>query len=431
PLSTSAFLAQPVRDSVITIQIGDKEGWRGLALSATKNSFGELLDGLGGQVASGSNKPDATPAIITWMEKEGGSFAHPGTLTEAVEGGRGYFVYLSGRSSLKEAFKEGGFPKIIRVDRSNLQQTVTVEVGATDSNENGSIDAFEGFNLIGNPFGQAISAGALMTALRANEAHINENLYLWKAGAGDGNGMFEPVSGKKKIPPYKAFWVRYLNPGFKKIIRFDSTALELQGRDNLYIQDAKSLGSFNIRLSDGERFDSFRIGFKESGEVGEDRWDGYKIASLNSQAINLFSTLSSGTKISKNILPLELDGELEILLSFSAADEQLSFSFLWEAPDEIPAGWELMLVDRQEDRKINLRSSTSYSFHLSGSNRVKEKRSDGDHLPHIDVTPDSEGRFAMLISPSSRALPAKQPLPEAVSLKPNYPNPFTTTTTIP
>src|SRR5699024_12775135 len=68
PLSTSAFLAQPVRDSVITIQRGDKEGWRGLALSASKTSFVELPDGIGGQVASGYNNPEATPAIIRWME---------------------------------------------------------------------------------------------------------------------------------------------------------------------------------------------------------------------------------------------------------------------------------------------------------------------------------------------------------------------------
>src|SRR5699024_7486936 len=291
-------------------------------------------------------------------------FLHPGMLPNAVEGGRGYFVYLSDSNSRKEVFKEGGFPKTIKVNRPNSQQRVMVEVSATDSNENNRIDAFEGFNLIGNPFGQAISAEALMTIFRTNDADVNENLYLWKAGAGDGNGRFEPISGNKIIPPYKAFWVRYLNPGFKNIIRLDSTALALQGGDNLYAQDTKPLGSFNIRLSDGERFDSYRIEFTERGQVGEDRWDGYKIASLNNQAINLFSTLSSGAKISKNVLPLELDEELEIPLSFSAADGQLPLSFIWEAPDEIPAGWELMLVDRREDRKINLRSTTSYSFKL-------------------------------------------------------------------
>lgn len=419
-------------DSIVVSPIIDgPEGWRALSSPTQAISFEDWLGDFWVQGITGSDNPEAEATILIWDE-EGGYFSNPQDMHEFTEPGKGYIIYFWKDDNPKEDGIQGGFPKDISLESYPDQHVMDVPVSATDANENGTIDGYEGFNLLGNPFGSKLSVAALKGALGKINDNMNAHLYRWNPEFGNGNGSIEPINGRDLIAPYEAFWVRYLDPNVNGLVRIDSSSLVKENEQEVYNLSSRSEGSFELHLAGKEWFDVYQLEFNEEGTLGKDPLDGYKLFSLNPNSINLYSTIGNGNRLALNTLPNTLEQRLEVPLSFLTPDRQ-KLSFSWDRPDRIPDHWDIFLTDQHMDRKINMRTANSYSFQLVeneadlGSATTKEKLRNT-----AEVNATSEGRFALVIQPSKNIIGnVGNASPESISLNPNFPNPFTTNTTIP
>jgi len=408
------------------------EEWLGLA-SPTKNmSFEQLLHSFGMRSDQGG---ETTATVLLWEEQEGGSFEYPERLSDNLEPGRGYFFYFYRSDDLNRGEERDFFSEAPATDEAPHDGVVEIQVSATDADESGRIDGMEGFNLLGNPFDRELTVGAIKKELATVSTNLNSYLYIWNSGLGNGNGGFELLNDEDVIAPVQAFWVRYLDDGIKGTVRFDRDRLSADDPRRSHHPVDIDAESFALKLGAGEWFDTYRIELRAEGEVGEDKLDGYKLFSLKSGAINLYSSVGGTNKLTRNVLPGKLEKEIEIPLFFSAAGKT-DLSFSWEYPDKLPRNWDLILTDREMDREINLWTTSRYSFTLESAD-IEEEVTSPETPPEqqfLDTrnAPVITERFSLTIRPrGSNVQNETEILPESIRLKPNYPNPFTSTTTIP
>ena len=421
----SNFESQP-QDTVVTMQVGGQEGWHSFSIPGVR--FDHFLGDLWVQGIPGSPNPEGNPSIISWDERQGGGYTSPNNIHDYTKNGRGYFIYLANDDNPQQPGRQGGFPKILTFKQNTADFVRDVPISATDKNGNDRIDGMEGFNLLGNPFGRNVSVGAVKEALKTTGADINPYLYVWNPDWGNGNGGFEPLSDNDTIGPYQAFWVRYLDIKENSVVRFDRNRLIADGSQFSSRVDEPE-GEFELRLSNNQWYDSYRILLDDQAAPGHDKWEAYKLFSLKTGSINLFSRMGDSNKLAENFLPSTLEKPLQIPLSFSAGD-QSSLLFKWDEPKQLPRSWELLLRDQKRSREINLRSVNSYSFDLEQSDTEPTISEEGSKLLN-DGASVQDGRFSLVIRPTVHGEQKTTQLPESISLKPNYPNPFTTSTRIP
>src|SRR5699024_6116921 len=245
---------------------------------------------------------------------------------------------------------------------------------------------------------------------------------------------------------FKGFWekVGYLHAGArldkknagsafgeklstKKASLVQNSLYVLQGQNR-----SESPQRLNITLSNGGIKDIFDVVFSKNGKVGADPLDVYEPKGGHKKDLKLLSMLSTGEKISKSALPLELDEQLEIPLLIMAADVHKEMTFSWQVHEQQIEKWKLALIDRLENKIVDLKNYSSYSFSRSGISQldIQSGNSSGMSLRNGRAA----NRFSLLISPIQQEVSTADTLdlnvPQA-NLKPNYPNPFASITMIP
>lgn len=410
----------------------DGEGWYLISSPTGETTFKNLLNGIWTQGSSGSNAPSREPNIYTWNEQEGGEFIPVTDLNRQPEPGQGYLVYLFEDDAQQVPGIQGGFPKHIQTDGSEPAGRITVPLTAVDLNENSVIDGLEGWNLIGNPFGTEISVDALLAIFEALDPKVNANIMVWDPSSGSGNGAFLPLKSGETVAPFQAFWIRYTNAdGVDGSVALAKRDLLKSERDSYQSPENNSY-RIKLRLGDGNLFDEYLLEFNSSGTTALDRFDAFKLNSLNQDAINLYGT--SGTnKLTKNVLPMELENNLELPVAFDAPN-RASLNLQWNSIDRFPDHWEVSLIDRQLNREIDMRTTQTYRFDISGGNVVQNRAKPANNPLQLrksePVEAASEPRFLLSIKPASLQQNEVSDIPESVKLNPNYPNPFNPTTTI-
>ncbi|WP_185958482.1 T9SS type A sorting domain-containing protein [Fodinibius sediminis] len=410
--------------STYVASIDGREGWKGLSSPTVNTAFEHILGDIwkGGADTENSAREGS---ILTWGEREE-AFVYPTDMKNYMEAGRGYFIHVPEDNDLNR----GGVPKILSSEGRPHGRYVDIHVTATDANENKRIDGMEGFNLLGNPYSRELSVGAVKEALATANGNMNYYLYVWNPELGNGNGGFEFLTNNEVIAPVQPFWVRYLDSDINGIVRFDRNNLLAEQQRETYYSSNEPTGSFDIRLGADNWYDTYRIELREGARVGEDQWDAYKLFSLNTGSINLFSRVSGSNRLAKNVLPNSLERELEIPLAFSALDKD-KLLFQWDTPDELPRDWNLVLVDQKRKREINLRTANRYAFEPETPTIEKAVIPRQQSLLNTQYEAISGERFSLAIRPSGTQEQILSELPESIRLKPNYPNPFTVSTTIP
>ncbi|MGK7389971.1 MAG: T9SS type A sorting domain-containing protein, partial [Candidatus Cyclobacteriaceae bacterium M2_1C_046] len=336
---------------------------------------------------------------------------------------------------------QGGFPKYIFTDKPENGNSVTVSVTSSDSDENQTLSGYEGWNLLGNPFGIEISVDELLAsinrALQIEDPNYeaNANLYVWEPSANGGNGDYIALQKNrgKTIAPFQAFWIRIndVSEGetFTVNASLERNKLRANTGSRLYKENSNRNIRFELRLGDGEVYDDYQLVFDRDGSIATDIYDAFKLPSLNTDAISLFS-LAGENKLMKNILPSDLEASLEIPLHFDAGGRE-SLSFSWMDLDKIPDAWRITLLDKKLNKEINLRSVSNYDFRVpTEENAVKvETESEGLRL-NKSKSGTGEPRFTLTVSPGVAEQSTSTDIPESVKLNPNYPNPFNPATTI-
>jgi hypothetical protein len=448
PIDTPSFLQTALTD---TTEVGKNDttstqqaysikgttGWHLITSPGRDAQFGEILTGLWSQGISGSDAPALTPdnANIYGWNEENGLFEPIKSMEDRMLQGRGYMMHVYADDNLNEEGIQGGFPKNIAPDTSagEIRSPVMVSVRSIDQNGNGLIDRSEGFNLLANPFGEAISVDAIIDALRDVNSNVNEYAYVWGQNAGGGNGNYIPLAADgsgEQIEPYQAFFVRYTADEVQGEVSFD--------RDDLKPDDIdfeRPSAGIEISLGNDRTFDTYQITFAENGTAEEDRTDAYKLFSLNEDAVSLFSTSGNDVKLAKKVLPplLTIKGEMRIPMAYAASDAG-EYSLNWSGLTDIPQSIELKLVDREANRSMDMRIADEYRFSVNKAEKKAEAaQNTGRRVPGIDsiVQAVDNGRFELLIrAANSQQAVQSDEVQENVVLSPNYPNPFTAQTTM-
>lgn len=414
--------------------IRGSEGWRTISSPTRSTSFADLLKNIRVQGISGTSDADNPNASVLRWEESSGSFVTPASVTENLEPGLGYAVYFFDDEDERESGIQGGFPKVIDTNsgegRSQPENpgAVTVRVSATDTDGNG-IDGMEGWNMLGNPFGIPISVDALLETFEEADAEVNANIYVWAPNRrGGGEYVAYPAGQNMTIEPFQAFWVRFTEPGLRTEVTLNRSELAKKVQRGLSAYEEVPAFAFTLELHGEQAFDTYELQFSRDGSPGLDRRDAYKLFALNPEAIGLYSSIA-GNKLMRNVLPDELDSDLEIPIHFDP-DDRNSLTFQWKQLDEVPSDWNISLTDRENNRTINLRRATDYRFNIQGT--PEERFSARENTLIKQGFPETgDSRFVLSIQPGGVAPGNASQLPESVKLNPNYPNPFTTSTTIP
>ena len=420
-------------DGTYTIGIRGNEGWRLVSTPTQNTNFNDLFTDFWTQGATGSDAASAGPNLYNWQEPGSGSFSAVTDLNTNLTPGKGYIVYVYEDDDFRTPGVQGGFPKKVHTSEKENSSPVSVAVTSNDAGGASGIDGNEGYNLLGNPYGTDISVAEVIDALQAAapSATVNANISVWDPDAGGGNGAFINLTDGDQLSPFQAFFMRYSTDGVSANVSFDRSNLAANKGKDFYKQPKASEVEFEMLLANSDKFDSYKVKFNEEGTVGEDRYDAYKLFSLNPHSIGLYSTIGDHVKLAKNVLPdLEsLEGELRIPLGFELP-ESGRYTFSWNNLKDLPDEMELYLIDNETNRKVDLRLSEKLSFNSVISD-AKSEASKSNLSPKITSTNTEDSpRFELLIIASNNTAGANRELEKMVEVSPNYPNPFRSQTTM-
>ncbi|MGM0546455.1 MAG: lamin tail domain-containing protein [Bacteroidota bacterium] len=411
--------------SQYAIGIRGSEGWRMMSSPTQNTTFEDLLGTLWMQGVPNSNDPSGELTLAQWSESDA-TFEVPSNMSDDMTPGKGYIVYVFEDDELNTPGIQGGFPKVLGTDETE-NNTVDVAVSATDADGENGIDGNEGWNLLGNPFGTDLSVSALLAKLEELDASANANIYVWDHADNGGNGNYVTLNDGDRIAPFQAFFVKFDAEVSETNFEFNKNDFEANTGAEFYKDNEGDGFSFDLRLHGEQYYDSYMLEFSKNGTVDLDRYDAYKLFSLNPESINLFS-VHGNSRLQKNALPQELETAMEIPLSFDANGRK-ELTFRWEDDfEDIPSDWDLILIDTQEDREINIRTSQEYQFAVSSDDG--EDASEKQTLLNKRNSSQENSRFILAVDPNLDEMESGE-IPESVKLNPNYPNPFNPTTTIP
>lgn len=420
------------------------QGWRLVAAPTRNTTFAELLEPLWTQGMDGSDAPAEEPANASLYRWNEGYTPRPvPTMDAEMRPGEGYFVYVFEDDDQRRQGVQGGFPKTLGTSHPENRSPVSVPVRSVDVNRDGLINYAEGYSLLGNPFGVPVSPAAMLEAFGAVSSSINAHILVWEPEAGNGNGRFRALDSESEqwIAPYQGFVIRYMRGDVRgeAVLRRQELAAAERGRP----AGDRVPQELQLRLRGADnRYDVFELGFRDAAETGVDRYDAYKLFSLNEDALNIFSPVARGHYLSRSIIPPleELQGELRIPLGLKVSSEG-DFILEWDELTALPPDIELYLVDRQTDRRVDLRSDRAYRFSSDISSESSRDRQQGEpagtleeHLRQMTGQADSPGartnRFELLLVASSPSGTPQTQAAEKVTMSPNYPNPFSNQTSI-
>lgn len=411
----------------LAIAITGSEGWRIVASPTQHTSFADLFGALWMRGSTGSNAPSQSATLYGWDETSG-NFSTPSNMNEEMTPGKGYIVYVFEDNNYNAAGLQGGFPKIISANKDENISPVPVTLTSTDIDGDGILGNNEGWNLLGNPFGTGIAVSEVRNLLNSihPDYQIQGDLQVWDPAMEKGNGGYKMLSPGETIAPFQAFWVQFDSTGLNEIVNFDRGALEAKEGSQFH-KETEEINSLTFRMGDGTYHDTFSLSFRPDAVAGRDQYDTFKLYSLNSGSINLFGLLGGDKKLVKNVLPADLQGRVEIPLSFDTSRPGL-FTLSWPDPVNLPKEWDLRLTDKKLGRDVDLRVVNSYKFETEPLKEIQTK----DQKTVLNKTKTEAGtpRFTLAINSGTAQNGEESQIPESVKLNPNYPNPFNPNTTI-
>ena len=456
--SGSRYLNQSSGTPTLEVQreLTGTKGWRMLA-SPVATTFSDMYKSpLVTQGFTGSTYPALQPNLMWWDETDPGttlqSWRKPAAFTDNIAGGRGYFQYLFNGAGITGG---GTYTDILPQTMSvtgvenynassgsyNYTMTYTARTAPTTGTNYYDVNALDqGWNLIGNPTASTIDWDAVSVWTKTN---IDNTIYVWDPSALSGNGDYLTWNGTTgtmangKIPPFQAFWV-HANAASPALSFTNGIKTSTPGTF-MRSPAINQTVSIPITLSGQQMQTTSFITFSDNGLVGTDCMDAYRLEPMNETWIELY-TLSSPHHVSPLVInnlpltdttlvniPLYVGGQVE----GTGADN--SYTLKWHIPGNWPVGWNISLQDHQASKAISMTDNTQYTFtYLSGS--VKSSATGSMYSPKqllknvsktslsVNITPP----FSVVISKGGKMIDYLAPKPV---LLPNYPNPFSTTST--
>jgi len=423
--------------------IGGNQGWRMIAppLASTYQDFldGTITQGYeNSQLGiTGSNGDSLQPNVLYYDESFPGTdnqrWRAPDNATKSLTPGRGLFVYFFGDISVDDRYNQP------------LPDTLSIQGAENDGNGTSftfpvtyTADADTGFNMVGNPFAATID----WDDGNWTKENIDNVIYVWDPSTNsykDWNGI-DGSLGDGFIKPFQAFWVK-ANGNGTPTLSVNKSSKTTGG--TYYGKSHKEPASIGFKLEADTLETETYLTLTPDGSNAKDRRDAYRLLPFETNTyLELYTTFDDGTEISINNLARSFGKEISIPMHVGGFKDGQpingEYTLSWPKFGDVPEEWTIILEDKENDERINLRKNTFYSFNLSQSQKktpikntvesfklVRNQQTDTKAKSQNKNSAD-DSRFVIRISPGADG----SDVPNEYSLGKNYPNPFSENTTI-
>jgi len=449
----------------VRVLITQDVSWYMLSAPAPGIHYNDFLNGFATQGYSGSTYPDRQPNFI-WFDETDTLTTNISWRTIAdgnqnMTPGRGYYFFVFGTVP-GDPLYDVVLPKPLYIsnclgyaepfswDNSTFPITFTPRNGGKVSNgPNDTVFietnlADQGWNLIGNPTGQSLD----WNTTGWTKTNMDNSIYIWDPLDNEFK-VFNGVTGTHdgKISPFQSFWVRAhaADPvlSFTEDV-FTTGGTFLRGGDTTI-----NLAHYSLPLNlsiNGQSANAF-ISFMEDGRDGPDLWDAFQIKPLSDTWLEVYTTASESQKVPLviNNLPFEGRDYYNLPLYVGGKKDKTpikgDFKLEWEIPENWPVDWSVSLHDHLTQKEISMKDQNSYVFNYQSGNLIGSEQEHEKGLFHLpgniveSITQKNANEVRDGSAPFSVVIEKKKPVNPGyiapnTKLLGNYPNPFSTKTTI-
>ncbi len=446
-----------------------QQGWRFISSPVEGATYSQIFENVRTQgVGEGSSyiNPAADPNIITLNQNQQYVAFNSGdetlTLSSEMPAGTAVGIYLFDRYNPDQPNSElDGFPKEFLLN--GLQHYTTVSLGTEELNQGNN-----NFSIAGNPFNATIRFGEL------SRDQISPVVYAYDSTDGFISYSSEMEAGDLTdglLGPFQGFFVSATgeSPG----LSISADARTTDPADPVFRTPTEQLrikfaASFHSAEADTLR-SSFWLGTHPEG--GDSHTpsihDALRLFPLDYRPFLSLYTVSAERALSikslsddvlitdETTLPLLADAWKPGTQGYEPAAGSVTLT--WPQIDGLPAGYQVLLEDRQTGISINIAEEESYTFELNPvasrtaaerdvSSSTASARSSNNLLAFnsleqlmsgkevssnselTSLAEDSRLRIHLLSAPLEISEPDN--LPVRVQLEQNYPNPFNPSTTL-
>ncbi|MBA4053181.1 MAG: hypothetical protein C0490_00570, partial [Marivirga sp.] len=323
-----------------------------------------------GCVASSQSLFAYNESIITDNDGSGGYTEHDGyvdfpdvTNTEIFQPGRGYALYVRGNILATTLWDVRG-----PINNGNVAP-ITFPVTYTSS---GTV-AYDGWNLVGNPFPSTIDWDAASGWTKTN---MDVSIYMTDNGGpaiqtATWNGVTGTNGGSRYIAMGQGFWTKANGSGTPVLQADENT--KVAGTQTTFIREGTPDNLLRITMVQGSTRDEAVVHFREDAtENFDSQADALK---LPNSTFNLSTLQVNGKTLAINsISPIVCKTEIKLNIeNATAGSYKLKFSEHESFPDNI----EMVLFDNLAGTSIDIRNNSTYDFTVStnpasyGSSRFK------------------------------------------------------------
>lgn len=405
--------------------IAGEAGWY-LLSNPFETTLGTLFGNIWTQGAINADSETGTPNLYVFNGDSAKYVAITTDLdTTKVSTGEGILAYIFPDDNYNdsEAPINGGWPKVLSNYGDPFGENISIPIKNIDIDGNGVTSGSEGFKLMGNPYGFAVSVDSLVAELIKIDPYANRYVYRWDPVNKQYNLNFTG-----SVNAYESFFIRTIQSGISGSASLDYGDVHSSAR--LKQIQPKNMIEMNL-FAGGISTGQYTVKLGEEAETGIDPYDGYYLGSYASNYANLYSTIGDQPLVLNN-LPLGLSEVLEIPL-FLHSTESGEHRIEWSLND-IPEGWMAEIENPNTGEVISLESQSSYSFDFQSA---KEK-ADRDFSMNADLfgfmeekssekekTLKNSSDLILRISPElATNNETDLDIPLEVELYQNYPNPF-------
>ncbi|NNE70002.1 MAG: T9SS type A sorting domain-containing protein [Rhodothermales bacterium] len=422
PTGTTLYNGGTVTGNVVFernyAEVGD--GWRMIASPLDGVNYSSLNTNFHTQGATWADFSDGTATLQSadfvaqdWTEITGAD--------AAFADGDGYIFYmyetLLGSTMLPATWSVTG------TVRTSANKSLSWNTVSTDS-----------YNYVGNRTTGNIDWDAAYAA----STNVASTYSTWDPALTTGGGLtgykyYNQATGTglagRYIAPFTAFMVEPTASGGTLV--YSTSCAANQGSANYFGKRSGGAADSTARdvtphirlMVEGEGMAELETYFAFDSEAtnGPDPFDGNRMRPLSRDFVTIAS-LEGDRQLVFDGRSMD-DGLQEYTLGVAATQPGL-YTLTWPDWHEIPEHWMLILHDRSDGRRIDLRQQEALTFRVGDDDIIGP--SGGGHAE----TPDLRPRFDLQIGLPGRIAETRGPVPDVLTLAQNYPNPFNPVTSI-
>ena len=397
--------------------ISGNSGFRMLSSPVSGQILGELLTNLWTQGMTGADVAQGTANVWTFnvAGQNWNALSNISNSGTSLAAGQGFLVFVFEDTDL---------------DGTGGDLPVNISVSGTENSSNatyGSINDGD-WGLSGNPYSSTIDWDLI------TKSNVSSTVYVWDDATSAYKSWNGSVGGLTNglIAPFQGFWVQ-ASGGTGSITISLSHKATASG--TLYrLSEMQETGSITFEVNSSEFSDQAFFSFQNTGDVGLDNADGYKLFPLSHSDRVVAISYVDDTGLDINNLPY--DFEENIIIPFDIMQLQLDGTDYITQAEQITLSWDnsnlpdhisLKLIDHitNIETDMDLLSSKTFTTESKGSFST-------NYIGPIGTYPIvGETRFSLVVSYDALSSGENiKLLPSEFVLHPAYPNPFNPSTTI-